>query len=160
MAQIVQAGPAQGLQKVQFVYQRFFQHRACIAACGGAQTQVFILQHGIQQGLGPVGAGGKQSGLKGRQSAAQFRLLGGQGGAQGAQQRGVQQIAEYYQRIQARHPFHTLHTVSILSQETTLSINSAAESCKIFTKKLDKSIKMRYSLTQIQQMLGWELVTV
>ena len=57
----------------------------------------------------------------------------------------------------AAQSLRCINALSSFPKETyTLSINAAAKSCKIFTKKLDNPEKVRYSLTKIQ-MLGWEV---
>ena len=109
VAEVVKTRPPQRLEEIQLPGQGLFQHRARIAPRRRAQTEVLILQHGVQQGVGPVGAPDKQYGLEGGHGAAQVTFLGGQGRPQRTQQRGVQQIAEHHQRIQACQPFHTLH---------------------------------------------------
>ena len=157
-AQVVQRSGAQLLQKFKFVFQRLFQHRPGVPASGGAQAEVFILQHGIQQNLSPVGALQKEDAFKRSHRAGQIGSIRCQSGAQSRERRGRKQAAEYDQPVHTGGPIFTLHNIlSSFPKETyTLSINVTAKSCKISTKKLDNPGKVRYSLTQIE-MLGWEV---
>ena len=70
-AKVIQLSSAKLLQKFQFVFQCLFQHRPGIPAGGRAQAEILVLQHGVQQDFGPVGALGKQGAFKGGHRAGQ-----------------------------------------------------------------------------------------
>ena len=70
-AKVIQPSSAKLLQKFQFVFQCLFQHRPGIPAGSRAQAEILVLQHGVQQDFGPVGALGKQGAFKGGHRAGQ-----------------------------------------------------------------------------------------
>ena len=97
---LVQRGAPQLLQKVQLIGQRLFQHRAGILPGRHTQAEVFLLQHGIQQGIRPVRAAGKQLRLQRGHCAGQGGIVRRQRSTQRAERLGREQPAKHHKPVQ------------------------------------------------------------
>ena len=163
---LVQRRTAKRLQKVQLAVQRSLQHGAGILPGCHTQAEVFLLEHGIQQGLGPVGAAGKQRRLKRGDSARQGVLIRRQRRVQRAQRLRRQQAAEHHKPIQMGQPFITKHIHIPFPRDTlfTTSINAVAKSCKIccviFKQVLTNLQKYGIVYHTSRQCVDGKLVTV
>ena len=104
---LVQRSAPQLLQKVQLIGQRLFQHGTGILPGRHTQAEVFLLQHGIQQGIRPVRAAGKQLRLQRGNRARQLVFLRRQRSAQRTQRLRCQQAAEHHKPIEMGQPFIT-----------------------------------------------------
>ena len=163
---LVQRRTAKRLQKVQLAVQRSLQHGPGILPGCHTQAEVFLLEHGIQQGLGPVGAAGKQRRLKRGDSARQGVLIRRQRRVQRAQRLRCQQAAEHHKPIQMGQPFITKHIHIPFPRDTlfTTSINAVAKSCKIccgiFKQVLTNLQKYGIVYHTFRQCVDGKLVTV
>ena len=163
---LVQRRTAKRLQKVQLAVQRSLQHGPGILPGCHTQAEVFLLEHGIQQGLGPVGAAGKQRRLKRGDSARQGVLIRRQRHVQRAQRLRRQQAAEHHKPIQMGQPFITKHIHIPFPRDTlfTTSINAVAKSCKIccgiFKQVLTNLQKYGIVYHTFRQCVDGKLVTV
>ena len=119
-AKVIQPGSAKLLQKFQFVFQCLFQHRPGIPAGGRAQAEILVLQHGVQQDFGPVGALGKQGAFKGGHRAGQPGSICRQSRAQRGQRFALQQAAKHDQPVHTGGPIFTLHKHFIILSQRDL----------------------------------------